>query len=548
MKLFKLTAIAVLFAATAVTNALINDSILVKQSDVSQFESVNEFQEYLETKLSLELQLEKEYSNHLLLFNILDDSFEVMSEEEGDRYNENLDSALQRLCDDDNVKYAEPNIKLHAMRTPSDSRYVEQWHYFEERGGINLPKAWDITVGSADVVAAVVDTGIVKHDEYYTKVVPGRNFMRGEDVDDYFDKGIPVGDRRIYHGSHVAGTIAAENNSDGVVGVAWKARILPVKVLGGDDGSGSLAGIIEGMRWAAGLEDDKPLAAANLLNLSLGGKGRCSAAMQEAIDEIVAKDISVIVAAGNGDRFGNPEDASLYTPASCNNVITVAANNRQGGKAKYSNFGRVIDVAAPGGQTSYLNDPNGILSTHGAGEYFYLQGTSMATPHVSGLVALMLSVNPDLKPYEIEKYLKAGARGDLFGVGIIDAFKTLELVKKKEPIPDPEPNPDDEIDNNEYLKDIYLKDDPNYYFIDVPEGQFFLTVANLSSRSEPLMKITYERKPNVNDSSCLVENKVFTRQCIFYNPKPGRYYISLEAYEDDSVQDFKGLGLWALYR
>jgi serine protease len=191
-----------------------------------------------------------------------------------------------------------------------------------------------------------------------------------------------------WHGTHVAGTIAAKTNNDiGVSGVAWEAKLLPVRVLG--KCGGYTSDIADGMRWAAGAAvtgvPDNPNPA-KVLNLSLGALGECSQTYGEAIEAVRAQGASVVIAAGNSNQ-----DASQYRPANCPGVITVAATKRDGGRAYYSNFGTTVDVAAPGGQTfdPVSNTPtttDGVLSTLNAGQttpgtddyYGFYQGTSMA--------------------------------------------------------------------------------------------------------------------------------------------------------------------------
>ena len=229
-----------------------------------------------------------------------------------------------------------------------------------------------------------------------------------------------------WHGSHVAGTIAAiGNNSAGVIGGAYNAKILPVRVLG--KGGGYVSDIAEGIKWAAGVHptiaNPNP---AKVINMSLGGYGAaCSITEQNAINAAVAAGAVVVVAAGNDNK-----DVALASPANCNNVISVAAIARDGSRAVYSNFSSpttntinptYITLAAQGGDQSYpaTFDP-GILSTlntslttpnttSAGSTYVYYQGTSMATPHAAAAVALMLARNPALTPAQVKTILSAPA-------------------------------------------------------------------------------------------------------------------------------------------
>ena len=333
------------------------------------------------------------------------------------------------------VAYAEPDVIMAPALTPNDPNYGNQWHYFAPVAGsygINLPAAWDRTTGVAAVVVAVIDTGITNHTDLAGRTVAGYDFIsdsrigndgNGRDSDpsdpgDWitsaesasgFFAGCPASNSS-WHGTHVAGTIgAASNNGVGVAGVNWNAKILPVRVLGKCGGYSS--DIVDGIRWAAGLSVSGVPANANrarVINMSLGGAGACGTTYQNAINAAVNAGTVVVVAAGNSNA-----NASNYSPASCANVITVAATNRNGGRSYYSNYGTAVEISAPGGDTS-TGATNGILSTlnsgtttPGSSNYAYYQGTSMATPHVAGVVSLLLSVNASLTPGQVTSLLQS---------------------------------------------------------------------------------------------------------------------------------------------
>jgi serine protease len=223
----------------------------------------------------------------------------------------------------------------------------------------------------------------------------------------------------------VAGTIAAKtNNGLGVAGVAYNARVVPVRVLG--KCGGYTSDIADAIIWASGGTVSGVPANANVakvINMSLGGGGACGTTTQNAINSARSRGTVVVVAAGNENQ-----NASNSNPANCAGVVTVAATNRNGARAPYSNYGAVVDVAAPGGDANgyILSTLNAGTQAPGADNYANYQGTSMATPHVAGVAALMLARNSALTPDEIEAKLKSTARPfpgtcSQCGAGIVDA-------------------------------------------------------------------------------------------------------------------------------
>ena len=356
------------------------------------------------------------------------------------------------------VEYAEPDLILTHGLVPNDPFYGSQWHYFDTYG-INAPAAWDLTTGSSNVVMAVIDTGITNHADLSGRTVPGYDFISDvlmandgngrdnnpsdpgdwvtlADSSGYF-AGCPVSDSS-WHGTHVAGTMgAASNNGTGVAGVNWNSRILPVRVLG--KCGGYTSDIADGMRWAAGLpvsgvpNNPNP---AKVLNLSLGGFGACGTTYQNAINSIVSAGSVVVISAGNSNA-----DASNYRPANCSGVITVAATSAAGSRAYYSNYGSTVEISAPGGDFS---SDTGVLSTLNTGTtvpvadtYESYQGTSMAAPHLSGVVSLMFSLNPHLTPSQVLQILQSTANPFFSGgtcttsncgAGIVDAGAAVNAV------------------------------------------------------------------------------------------------------------------------
>ncbi|MGV9453948.1 S8 family peptidase [Streptomyces sp. NPDC003635] len=355
---------------------------------------------------------------------------------------------------DPQVSYVVPDRLNKPLATPNDTEYTKQWDLFETTAGMNVPGAWDLATGSG-VTVAVIDTGYVAHSDLAANIVGGYDFIsdatvandgggRDSNPADPGDwtaasecqSGDPAYDSS-WHGTHVAGTIAAAtNNGKGVAGVAYGAKVSPLRVLGKCGGYDS--DIIDAITWASGGTVSGVPANTNVakvINMSLGGGGACTTATQNAINAAVNRGTTVVVAAGNSNA-----NAANYSPASCNNVISVAAADRQGNRSYYSNYGTVVDIAAPGGETNSVTT-NGILSTlnsgaqgPGAESYEYYQGTSMAAPHVAGLAALMKSKNSALTPAQIESAIKtnsrplAGTCSGGCGAGLADAAKTVQAV------------------------------------------------------------------------------------------------------------------------
>jgi serine protease len=354
------------------------------------------------------------------------------------------------------VLYAQPNYIYHPMRIPDDPGFDLQWHY----PALNLPQAWDITIGSSSTVVAVVDTGILfdsddpgrRHPDLDDKILPGFDFISDPRIavdsdgrdDNAFDNGDTPGGQSSYHGSHVAGTIAAAtDNADGVAGVDWSARILPIRALGA--GGGSSIDILDGVLWSAGFAVDGVPANSNpadVINLSLGGTSPCAPFEQQVYDAVIEKGVIVVVAAGNENQ-----NAANVSPASCSGVITVGATDIEGDRAPYSNFGSRVDVMGPGGDQSF-DAQEGVLSLgfDDANDQFgfvFLQGTSMACPHIAGVVSLMKGLRPDLTAQQAVSVLRNTARplsaaecksnsASDCGAGLVDAAAALLAVESGE--------------------------------------------------------------------------------------------------------------------
>jgi len=212
-----------------------------------------------------------------------------------------------------------------------------------------------------------------------------------------------------WHGTGVTGVLAAaQNNGIGIVGAASHIDLLPVRVMG--KCGGYVSDLIAGIRWAAGLDvagvpdNTNP---AQVINLSLGIVSACTPLMQQAIDDATRAGAVLIAAAGN---HAADMDIAPHAPATCNNVITVGAARRDGSRASYSSFGSAVDISAPGGEPNdgvLTTEDNGTREPFSDSSYGYRYGTSIATPHVSATVAMMIAVNPLLSVSDILGHLRS---------------------------------------------------------------------------------------------------------------------------------------------
>ncbi|WP_163838438.1 S8 family peptidase [Pseudoxanthomonas sacheonensis] len=357
------------------------------------------------------------------------------------------ESLMRQIAADPDVEYVEVDRRMQAFFTPNDTYYLpRQWDMYDTYG-IRANNAWDVTQG-AGVVVAVIDTGITDHSDLNANILPGYDFIdevavsndgdgRDSDAHDPGDwiaanqcGGSHPARNSSWHGTHVAGTVAAVmNNGQGVAGVAPAAKVVPLRALGTCGGYDS--DIADAIIWAAG--GSVPGVPANpypaeVINLSLGGQGACGSTTQSAINGAVGLGATLVVAAGNDNA-----PASGFSPANCNNVITVGATTKTGARAEYSNYGPAVDLAAPG---------SGILSTQNSGttvpvaeSYGTKSGTSMSTPHVAGVAALIQSVAAIPKtPAQVEALVKCTATpfpstpSQPIGTGIVNAQNAVNVA------------------------------------------------------------------------------------------------------------------------
>lgn len=368
--------------------------------------------------------------------------------------------AAEMKAADSKIDYVEPNILMTSTALPTSIELSSLWALKTASAyGMNAQQTWSTADGNK-VVVAVVDTGYRPHVDLAGQFVMNGSVVAGYDfIGDTTVSGdgngrdnnpIDPGDScngspSSWHGTHVAGTIAAASNGSGIAGVAYGAKILPVRVLG--KCGGYLSDVADGIVWAAGGTVSgvpQNLNPAKVINLSLGGaSSTCNATMKNAIDTARALGAVVVVAAGNSGT-----DAQYATPANCAAAVTVAATESNGLLAGFSNYGSLVDISAPGVSIrSTINAGATVPTADNA--YANYNGTSMATPHVAGVLALMFSKNSSLTPSLAESKLILGTRafGPYFntarlgGSGIVDAFKIVSALTSTTPVPPTTPDP-----------------------------------------------------------------------------------------------------------
>lgn len=362
--------------------------------------------------------------------------------------------AAEIKSSDSNIEYVELNKIKHHTYIPNDPFHYQLWALKDlQPYGVRAETAWNSSQG-AGVVVAVVDTGYRPHEDMTGQILQGYDFISdafdaydgqttsstnerdtdATDTGDFFGPdqcGSSTGKASSWHGAHVAGTIAANaNNAKGIAGLAFKTKILPVRVLGTCGGVDT--DIADGIVWAAGGTVPGVPANANpakIINLSLGGpSSTCPAIYQQAIATARSLGAVVVVAAGNSNV-----NAGTFSPANCADAITVGATTHLGFRASFSNYGSSVDISAPGDDIkSTVNASSTDPTTDNA--YAYYDGTSMATPHVSAALALMLSVNPRMTAAQAEAYIKKSVRAfdassctstGGCGTGILKAHRAL---------------------------------------------------------------------------------------------------------------------------
>jgi len=522
---------------------------------------------------------------------------------------------MQQIAADPAVLHVAPDYLRHAVKdirasdvtAPDDPYFAQyQWHMrapdghaepegdstVNDYGGADAAEAWTLADGNG-ITVAVIDTGITQHPDLDTSLADdGYDFITdhvisGRDTDGRVPGGWDTGDwtnqdpwlsectsssnppeASSWHGTHVAGTIAElTNNNTGMAGVAGKARILPIRALGHCGGYDS--DISDAIVWAAGGHvdgvPDNPHPA-QVINLSLGGAGSCSAddPEGEAIAEANQLGATVVVAAGNDGA-----DAAGYTPASCPGAIAVASVGITSRKAFYSNYGTRVDIAAPGGGI-YADDASSgsqtytgfVWSTVNDGatvptdpDYAGYAGTSQATPHVTGTVALMQSARLAaglglLSPADVLADLTATAHAPNvapdaaypIGAGIVDAYAAVQKA-----VGDDNGGGDDgdatRLGNGDAQAGISgHAGDALFYRIVVPEGARALVLRTFGGSGDVSLYARQGSEPSDTDYDAASARAGNNESVSIARPVAGTYYLEVLG-----VKDFAGLSVQASF-
>ncbi|AQT67226.1 Thermophilic serine proteinase precursor [Anaerohalosphaera lusitana] len=331
------------------------------------------------------------------------------------------------------VEYAELNYIARAFASPNDSYYYLQWNFSDPYRGINAEAAWDITEGDPGTIVAVLDSGVAYEDYGSFQQAPDLASTSFVSPYDFINNDAHANDDDG-HGTHVAGTIAQNtNNYSGAAGIAYDCSIMPVKVLD-DIGEGTYSAIADGVYHAANN-------GAKVINMSLGGSGY-STTLRNAVQYAYNNGVTIVCATGNEYNEGNP---TTYPAAYNSYCIAVGATRYDRTRAPYSNTGSYVDLVAPGGDLDVDQNNDGygdgiLQQTFAEGDptdfgYYFYDGTSMATPHVSGIAAMLISLGIT-DPDDVREALESTARDlgstgkdNQYGWGLVDAYAALDYYR-----------------------------------------------------------------------------------------------------------------------
>ena len=467
------------------------------------------------------------------------------------------ETLMRQIAANPNVEYVQIDRMLQPTLTPDDTRYAEQWGYTDADAGIRANEAWDIANGTG-IIVAVLDTGYVAHTDLAANIVAGYDFIidttvsadgDGRDADASDPGDASGGQSSSWHGTHVAGTVAAvTNNAKGVAGTAWGAKVMPVRVLG--KGGGYTSDIADGIVWSSGgvisgVPTLSAADAADVINMSLGGTGACDTATQNAINSAVSRGTTVVVAAGNSNA-----NASGFSPASCNNVVNVASITSASARSSFSNYGTLIDVSAPG--SGILSTLNAGTAGPGAESYASYNGTSMASPHVAGAVALTQSRRLALgvalyTPAEMEALLKStayalsGACTGGCGAGIINAKALVDAAGGTTPPPPPPPPTGGTLTKGVAVTGLAATAGNSLnYTLAVPAGSTNLTFTLSGGTGDADMYVQFGTAPTDTSYVCRPYLGGNAETCTIAAPSAGTYHVRVKAYSSFSGASLVG--------
>ena len=464
---------------------------------------------------------------------------------------EEAELLMRQIANNPNVEFVQVDRLMQHTLTPNDTNYSQQWGFFDADAGIRANQAWDVANGSG-IIVAVLDTGHVSHSDLNANVSGGYDFINdatvagdgnGRDSDpsdpgDYYG-----GNPSSWHGTHVAGTVAAvTNNAKGVAGTAWGAKVMPVRVLG--RGGGYTSDIADAIIWASGgsvsgVPTLSASQAADVINMSLGGSGSCDTLTQNAINSAVSRGTTVVVAAGNSNA-----NVANFSPASCNNVVAVASVTSSSSRSSFSNYGSLIDVSAPG--SGILSTLNSGSTTPGSESYASYNGTSMASPHVAGAVALAQSRRlalglPLWTPAEVEAQLKAtayplsGSCSGGCGAGIIDANALVAAAGGSTPPPPPPPPTGGTLTKGVAVTGLSASTGNSLnYTMAVPAGASNLTFTMSGGTGDADLYVQFGSAPTDTSYICRPYLNGNNETCTIAAPSAGTYHVRVKAYSSFS--------------
>jgi len=478
-----------------------------------------------------------------------------------------LETALMK---DPTVRAVEPNGRMYRAMEPNDPLFPQQWHYRGNGEGINATEAWD-TANGAGYVVAVLDTGELDHEDLTGQFIAGYDFIsdpeNARDGDGRDADPSDTGDwdskyDSSWHGTHVAGTVAAlTNNGIGVAGVAHGAKVQHVRVLGNQ--GGTFEDISDAIVWAAGgsvpgvPDNENP---AHIINMSLGGSVACPTAMQDAIDIALEHGVTVVAAAGNSSA-----NVAGFSPAGCAGVIAVAGTGPFNTKYAATNYGLGISVAAPAG-SGVLPETDQVLSTLNTGpegpeddSYAWYAGTSMAAPHVAGTAALMVqAAGEHLPPDEVEVILQnTGYASNEFVQGcnttslwcgsLIDAGLAVAVASGVEELPDdppppPPPPPPTPLENGVSVDvGAMAAGTERYYSLEVPAAQGNVTFNLVPGTGDSDIYVRFGEQPTNTEYDCRPwTGGVVEEVCAFDNPQAGTWHVRVVAYSTSDQWSLTG--------